>query len=577
MNLRALVFVTVLFGAARDAAAAGPLSYGDLKLFCDKQNPTLTVACTQTADVAQVDLVCSGRATPAQVEAALALSCVAFPGGAPVNFVPSSANLPWVSILTDFFVARAKAELMLFLKNRIQGSVCASDTPGEILLPETCKLLDGEASGLTGFPTALRRDLAELPAHLVELGWTLIDAAKIPPAAKSAICVLDIVGRAYPKLRDLGPEAGLHDIATLTPHAGCETDTAVHRVRFGAATLKFLISDVVPTLKTTPLDRVALLNTIKLFLASAKGTYGANDADVAAIATRLETAIGKLEVVLAQLGKLAELNLHDPTQIARMLDTLADLVGAFLPPGDTSGAVTMFRATTAFSSGRYTAGLLRLGTIQAVESWLEQHPKLGKTWSGIVKFAGVVGSLAEAENEDDARAILENAASPVGSYRDFRQGGWAAFISGYAGLAAGFEGGGDVGGDATFAPLLPVGLEFGHPLCKHSSINIMVSVLDLGAIAATRLTTSDSESMGMDGGVRRSAEKDLAGVLAPGLFVSIGLGDSPFLIGLGGEYLPASRAVFECPGMECSATRTEPVFRGMLFVGLDLPVFPIYR
>lgn len=113
---------------------------------------------------------------------------------------------------------------------------------------------------------------------------------------------------------------------------------------------------------------------------------------------------------------------------------------------------------------------------------------------------------------------------------------------------------------------------------KSSSINIMVSALDLGAVAATRLTTSDTQGMGMNGAVRRSPQSDFAGVFAPGLLVAVGIGDTPFVLGVGGQFLPASRAVFECPaGSICEQTRSEPIFRGMVFVGLDLPVFPIYQ
>jgi len=125
---------------------------------------------------------------------------------------------------------------------------------------------------------------------------------------------------------------------------------------------------------------------------------------------------------------------------------------------------------------------------------------------------------------------------------------------------------------------LPLGVELGGPVGEHSSWNVLVSVADLGAVAATRLGGSNHDTAGTTDTVKTNADPGFASVFAPGLFGSIGLGNSPFIIGIGAEYLPANRQVFDCPdAMACSTTRRDPVVRAMAFVAIDLPILPLFR
>jgi hypothetical protein len=84
--------------------------------------------------------------------------------------------------------------------------------------------------------------------------------------------------------------------------------------------------------------------------------------------------------------------------------------------------------------------------------------------------------------------------------------------------------------------------------------------------------------MAKNGEFKSEARDDLTSVLAPGIFGSVGLGNSPLQLGLGVQYLPANRSVFDCPmDTLCSDTRAKAVVRGMVFLAVDLPVLSIWQ
>lgn len=156
---------------------------------------------------------------------------------------------------------------------------------------------------------------------------------------------------------------------------------------------------------------------------------------------------------------------------------------------------------------------MRIAEVDAIARWVETSAPLAKMWDGLLRFAGLLGSLAEAKTDEEAGAVLQAATATLGSYREFRQGGWVGFLSGYAGMAFAGERGDGVEYGSVFAPLLPVGLELGHKLGRNNSLNLLLSVLDVGAVAATRFGGDQQENMAQEGTIRRSPEQDLAGVL----------------------------------------------------------------
>lgn len=522
---------------------------------------------------AKLTAACAAAPTPTEIDDAN--KCVtaqrnALGGGGGAGGGP--ASLPWVGISTDFFVARARAELAHFVKEEVRGAVC-KEAIADTLLVSTCKALDGDDIALSGLPRAIREDLEELPDRLIDLA---IEEAKkaftsAKPEVQKLVCFAEAAWEAYIPLRDQGPLAALRAVGAYTSFDPTTCDTHVKHLKNWATAIAEAVDAATEIVRASgTVDRAVLLQAITLRLAA----LVVDPAELAVLKEQLERIMPKLVALVELLAELDDATKSDVHLVGRIVDAMADVVVAFDPAASGADIVDLMRAVAAFATGRFSVGVARLGAIDI--DWLPGNAQ--KVVAALLEYGGLVAGLAEAETDEDAQKILEAAAAPLGSYRDFRRSGWAGYISGYAGIAPGRETGSDVKDDYTFAPVLPIGVEFGRPLVGSCSFNVLVSVLDVGAVAVTRLKESDVEGAAMTDSVRRSTEEDLAGVLAPGLFVSVGLGTSPFVAGIGAEYLPASRAVYECPDANpCETTRTVPVGRFMAFIAIDMPVFPLFR
>jgi hypothetical protein len=84
--------------------------------------------------------------------------------------------------------------------------------------------------------------------------------------------------------------------------------------------------------------------------------------------------------------------------------------------------------------------------------------------------------------------------------------------------------------------------------------------------------------MGTNGQAKAKADLDFTSVIAPGLFLEIGLGKSPFVLGGGVELAPAARRYFSCADATtpCSTTTLAPAARFTAFIAVDMPVFPLW-
>jgi hypothetical protein len=236
-------------------------------------------------------------------------------------------------------------------------------------------------------------------------------------------------------------------------------------------------------------------------------------------------------------------------------------------------------AIAKFATARYWPGLLSLLSMETLDELFKKYDDTKAVWAQVLKWGGVLGNLAAAKSAEDAQKILEGVAAPLGSYRAYRDGSWHGFISGYAGITAGTDKPTDGGERAnSIAPFLPVGFEVGHSLGSNLTFHALVSVIDLGAPAMARFDNHDVDaSMGMDDEIKAGVESDFASVFAPGAFVSVGLFDSPVVIGGGVELLPHSVRRFACDSASpCSNTVDVTTVRGMIFLAVDLTAFPIF-
>jgi hypothetical protein len=480
------------------------------------------------------------------------------------NAAGSARSVHWAPAITDFLVGRARAELVVFLKEQVADALCGKAI-GKELLVDTCVVLDGSDDLLGGLPEALRRDFDALPTRLRDAA-----VARIPTltdeTAKLATCLAVAAWDAYPVLRDEGPLAALRWLADYAPPEGCPTQLA-HVQRWTKLLAPAIESVVVGTMTGQPIDVPALRAVLRELVASDPDFTAEDQARLTVAIPALARLIETIRLVGAANGSV------DAKTVGQATALFARSLAELMPDAQRPIFGELLRGIADLATKRYASGLHHLFT--AAEAAL---PAEGfKVLRALAKWGVLLSSLASAETDAEVRSILEAASAPIGSWREFRRGGIAGFLGGFAGISGGVEVGvGDT--VAAGAPFLPVGLELGGPIGGGWSLNVLFSVVDLGALGATRLDDDDVEGEGMDGVTREEPAVDLMGVFAPGVFVGFGAGETPIVFGAGVEYLPASRRVFDCPdAAPCDSTRGEAAVRAMGFIAIDLPVLPLFH
>lgn len=187
----------------------------------------------------------------------------------------------------------------------------------------------------------------------------------------------------------------------------------------------------------------------------------------------------------------------------------------------------------------------------------------------------VVGSLLFAADLADARTAEDVSAtfrrySPGARGSAFKRDRrtWFASLNGYVGAAVGREVvSREVAGYAALT--LPVGAEIGRrigPLGQQGrlirSIGLLAQVIDLGAIASTRLGGTDP--------LTKAPPSTFSAVLSPGLLLRFGLFNSPFVFGLGAAYAAEARR-------DATSELLRPGTRAMFMFGTDVPLFNLLR
>lgn len=84
-----------------------------------------------------------------------------------------------------------------------------------------------------------------------------------------------------------------------------------------------------------------------------------------------------------------------------------------------------------------------------------------------------------------------------------------------------------------------------------------MQIVDLGTITSTRL--------GQELEVKREPRYELSSIFAPGVQGYMGIGNSPFVVGVGVDIAPPLR--------EASDGATSSALRGRLSLSIDLPVY----
>jgi len=122
---------------------------------------------------------------------------------------------------------------------------------------------------------------------------------------------------------------------------------------------------------------------------------------------------------------------------------------------------------------------------------------------------------------------------------------------------------------------LPIGLDFSLPTKKYSdselarrkqkygSWNLMIQVLDLGAVLNYRITSDSTENA--------NPNITFQQLLSPGVAIMRHLNDSPIVFGLSGNYTPDLRRV-----SQTDHTYDSNAFRVFFFIGVDVSFFYLH-
>jgi hypothetical protein len=190
----------------------------------------------------------------------------------------------------------------------------------------------------------------------------------------------------------------------------------------------------------------------------------------------------------------------------------------------------------------------------------------------------LVTQLASAKSADEAAIVFQNAAAPLDTYAlKYKQnvialnglvgaGGGSELVS----LASKTHASGVVSGFA------PIGFHATTPLSDDWHFGALLSVIDLGALVTARFQTeTESTPAAMapssETTVSQQPNVDLVNIVSPGFFLTLGIGGSPFIAGVGGRVVPARKTETVAADGTSSSSST-PAFQLIGMLAVDVPI-----
>jgi len=189
-----------------------------------------------------------------------------------------------------------------------------------------------------------------------------------------------------------------------------------------------------------------------------------------------------------------------------------------------------------------------------------------RTSQELLFYGNFMANVASAQNADDMRSALLGAALPPGSSRVKREESFNIGLNTYLGLGGGVEvlNNGDAMNKTagTIGLSLPVGLSVSWKFKKEHALSysVLLSVLDLGAVAAFRLGDPNAEAL---------PDLKIENFVAPGAYFLFNIPRSPFSMGVGSQYGPRVRSITAANGVQSQAS----AWRWGGFIGMDVPIF----
>ncbi|HUU02790.1 MAG TPA: hypothetical protein VM425_15260 [Myxococcota bacterium] len=487
--------------------------------------------------------------------------------------------------MTQFLMERAREEAAAFAMDQIGKGLCENALCKDKLFKSVCILVKAiEESKLSFNPgrmffQAVRQDLLELPDSLADVlvnnfsfdGKDLVGCIlkvgygvfrgierRVPPET----IVIDAMTK-FGELESCRQVLGFPDPSD----AGQSWTPEAEAVR---STLRMLMQVLLEKkskaeIEAYRLDLSALVKEVTDKLdPSLQGKFKKALDVLAPICVRLAEAArafreAKSEELLSRLGNV----------LTSSLEVLAVSLEYSLPSGLSGDKLNKLRnILTHVRSGleKLLTGDFAGGLIEFLA--IAEFPNDKEPFKSLFRFSALLVDIAGAKSSEEISAALERAAAPAGSWRLRRKKvawGIGAMVGvGFGGEKLTKQGAKDdlpIG--LVFGLHLPVGLQISTPLGGSWAFGGMLQVINIGALGQAWIT-------GESGKQEVSVEPEIGflQVFAPGVQIFFGIGDTPFTVSLGCEYVFKQRSS-SLNGDDISYN----ALRFGLNVGVDVPIF----
>ena len=279
-------------------------------------------------------------------------------------------------------------------------------------------------------------------------------------------------------------------------------------------------------------DLGKLLGTLSKFLDAVKDSKSQSNEVQTVVANDLTTA--KSEVSAA---------------IIKVKSTLAALPSA--DPSTSSEIIRNLRSTTQALKDS-------LNTLQSKEDNLQAQLDEGDNsiynLGTILKYAGLLASISQAQNGQQVEELLESTALPAGSSRIKKVTDFNIAVNAYVG---GFTRGGMSGAGFTnrYGLTAPIGFTFSHGWGEVGSVSLFAGVFDIGNVIQYKLNNQGAYEQNIS----------LAGIVSPSIQLAFGLPwYLPITVGAGWQW--TSPVTNTTNNIQLSSHFNA-------FIGVDIPLF----
>ena len=521
--------------------------------------------------------------------------------------LPASTGTTWEQQVLDgiaaFLADRVKEELALSFLEQLKANLCIEGTDQRYFLQSSCKVADelkiGENSVYwSQVKSAFERDLIQLPYRVIrkipEKGTRICDQPSVPreDARLIAQLALEIIINIQKGEDPFETIAGFSKLVGPDGH-NCKDHQAICVLTLISKLVENLGYETIePTMIMQMVDEIAPI--IKSFVEANFGKPDKLDPPISMDqCITLAKKFIKLHNDIIDASKWAAQNagkdgLGTFNRFARLtvksLYFAGEVMNEIKVDESTSIKFIEFQKGLKATDHAVTAmEYVRANDYQhcILEVLMMINTVVGENdlpdW--FKKYIPFVAEIASAENSDDVKKALENAAAPVGSYRIKRVNGKTTVA---IGAAVGFIGGWEdmirpENADSwAYGVFAPIGLtvDYGHTGCNvDHSVGMMIPLIDLGTLVQYRFTSGENEVKDENGDskVDQQPSYGFMHVLSPGLYFVYGIPTLPLILGGGFSYAPQLRKVED---IENDKTTNEDILRYGIFLGFDIPIFP---